>query len=205
MFGQNTYVAGLEQRSDCVVVDPGFDVESIHECLVQHHLTPQAILNTHGHVDHIAGNEFLKRCWPECPLVIGAREADKLIDPQANLSGQLGTELTSPPADKLVHDGDVYHVAGMSLEVLEIPGHSRGHVVYVWKGGAPWIVFGGDVLFQGSIGRTDFPDGDLQQLLTSIRSTLFVMPDETLVLSGHGPPTTIGDEKQFNPFLGDPP
>ena len=72
MFGQNTFLAGLEGRSDCVVIDPGFDAEAIQECLLQHQLTPKSILNTHGHVDHIAGNQFLKRCWPDCRLVIGA-------------------------------------------------------------------------------------------------------------------------------------
>ena len=204
MFGQNTFLAGLEQRSDCIVVDPGFDTESIQECLLRHHLTPKAILNTHGHIDHIAGNQFMKRCWPDCPLVIGAHEADKLTDPQANLSGQFGEGLTSPPADQLVHDGDQYDVAGLTLEILEIPGHSKGHVVYVWKAGTPWVVFGGDVLFQGSIGRTDFPDGDMQQLLSCIRSKLFVMPPDTIVFTGHGQPTTIGEEKKFNPFVGDP-
>ncbi len=202
MFGQNTFLAGLASRSDCVVIDPGFDAEAIQECLLQHHLTPKAILNTHGHVDHIAGNQFMKRCWPDCPLVIGVHEHDKLIDPLANLSGQYGAGLTSPPADKLVDDGEIYDAAGLSLEVLEVPGHSKGHVVYVWKGDTPWMVFGGDVLFQGSIGRTDFPDGNMKELLAAIRAKLFVMPDDTVVLPGHGPTTTIGAEKRFNPFVG---
>lgn len=203
MFGQNCFLVGLEQRDDCVIVDPGFEAEAIQECLLQHHLTPKAILNTHGHVDHIAGNGFLKRCWPDCPLVIGADEVDKLTDPQANLSGQYGAGLTSPPADHLVHEGDVYESAGLELEVLEIPGHSRGHVVFVWKGGEPWVVFGGDVLFQGSVGRTDFADGNTEQLLTSIRGKLFGMPEDTIVLPGHGPSTTIGAERQSNPYVGD--
>ena len=90
----------------------------------------------------------------------------------------------------------------MELEVLELPGHSRGHVVYVWKGDRPWVVFGGDVLFQGSIGRTDFPDGDMKRLLSGIREKLFVMPDDTIVYPGHGAPTTIGEEKRYNPFVG---
>ena len=114
----------------------------------------------------------------------------------------MGDWLTSPPADYLVVDGDAYEAAGLTLEVLEIPGHSIGHVVYVWKAGDPWVVFGGDVLFQGSVGRTDFPDGDTQQLFAAIRAKLFVMPDETIVLPGHGSATTIGEEKRFNPFVG---
>ncbi len=202
MFGQNTFLAGLADRSDCVVIDPGFDAEAIQESLLRHHLTPKAILNTHGHIDHIAGNQFMKSCWPECPLVIGANEADKLTDPLANLSGHYGAGLTSPPADQLVHDGEVFQAAGLALEVLEVPGHSKGHVVYLWKGGEPWVAFGGDVLFQGSIGRTDFPDGNMKVLLTSIRQKLFVLPDETLVHPGHGATTTIGEEKRYNPFVG---
>ena len=90
MFSQNTFVAGLAGRSDCVIVDPGFEPQAIQDLLAEHQLTPKAILNTHGHVDHIAGNELMKRCWPDCPLVIGKREADKLSDPQANLSAQWG-------------------------------------------------------------------------------------------------------------------
>lgn len=203
MFDQNTFLVGLDGRSDCIVVDPGFDAEAIQNCLLEHQLTPKAILNTHGHIDHIAGNDFLKRCWPDCPLVIGANEADKLTNPAANLSAQYGAGVTSPPADHLVRDGDTYEAAGVELSVLEIPGHSKGHVVYLWKGGDPWVVLGGDVLFQGSIGRTDFPDGNTAELLTSIRNKLFSLPAETIVLPGHGPATTVGDEKQLNPFVGD--
>lgn len=203
MFGQNAFVVSLEGRSDCVVVDPGFEADAIQDCLLQHQLTPKAMLNTHGHADHIAGNEFLRRCWPDCPLVIGAGDAYKLSDPDANLSSQFGVGLKSPPADQLVEDGDVYAVAGLEFEVLEIPGHSAGHVVYVWKAGTPWIVFSGDVLFQGSIGRTDFPDGDTQQLLSSIRGKLLSLPADTKILPGHGPSTTVSVEKELNPFVGD--
>lgn len=202
-FSQNTYIVHLNENSNCVVVDPGFDPQAIEDVLLQHQLTPRAILNTHGHVDHIAGNEWMKRCWPECPLVIGHLEAEKLTDPHANLSGQFGSGITSPPADQLVREGEPYEVAGLVLDVLEIPGHSKGHVVFVWKGGSPWVVFGGDVLFQGSVGRTDFPDGNMAQLTTAIRSKLFVLPEDTLVLPGHGEATTIGEEKRSNPFVGD--
>jgi hydroxyacylglutathione hydrolase len=201
-FGQNTFVAHLADRNDCVVVDPGFDTEAIQNRILQHQLTPKAILNTHGHADHIAGNQAMKRCWPDCPLVIGRHEADKLIDPRANLSAQFGLGLTSPPADILVDDGQTYEAAGVSLEVRHVPGHSRGHVVYLWTDGEPWIVFGGDVLFEGSIGRFDFPDGNLDQLLTAIRSQLLTLPDDTVVLPGHGGATTIGEERVHNPYLG---
>jgi hydroxyacylglutathione hydrolase len=202
-FSQNTYIAHRDGRDACVIVDPGFDPQAIEDHVTHHRLTPCAILNTHGHVDHIAGNEWMKRRWPDCPLVIGHREAEKLTDPQANLSGQFGSGIISPPADRLVSDGDLYEAADLTLHVLEIPGHSQGHVVYIWKGGSPWIVFGGDVLFQGSVGRTDFPDGNMSQLSHAIRSKLFVLPDDTLVLPGHGETTTIGHEKRTNPFVGE--
>ncbi|MBP63233.1 MAG: MBL fold metallo-hydrolase, partial [Planctomycetaceae bacterium] len=89
-----------------------------------------------------------------------------------------------------------------SLEVLDTPGHSPGHIVFVWKGHSPWLIFGGDVLFQGSVGRTDFTDGNFEELKRSIHTKLFVLPDDTIVLPGHGPQTTIGQEKQSNPFVG---
>ncbi len=200
-YAENAYIVHGKKENDCLVIDPGFDVEEIQQRITENGLTPRAILNTHGHSDHIAGNDFLKRHWPECPLVIGAEDAEKLTDPVKNLSAPMGG-ITSPPADQLVRDGDTYEAAGLRLEVLEVPGHSRGHVVYVWKGSEPWIVFGGDVLFQGSVGRTDFPDGDTQQLFDAIKTKLFTMPDETIVLPGHGEATTVGMEKRLNPFVG---
>jgi glyoxylase-like metal-dependent hydrolase (beta-lactamase superfamily II) len=201
MFGENAFIARLEGRSDCLVVDPGFDADRIIQRIEELGLTPAAILNTHGHADHIAGNSGLKRRWPDCPLIIGAQEASKLTDPEANLSGSYGVGMTSPPADRLVNDGDSFEVAGIELNVLATPGHSCGHVVYVHKGGSPWIVFGGDVLFQGSVGRADFPDSNPRVLADSIRGKLYTLPDDTIVLPGHGDATSIGQEKQFNPFV----
>jgi glyoxylase-like metal-dependent hydrolase (beta-lactamase superfamily II) len=201
MFGENALVAHLEGRNDCVVVDPGFDAEKIINHIDQKGLVPAAILNTHGHADHIAGNAALKRRWPDCPLVIGAADAPKLTDPTKNLSATFGIGLRSPAADDLVRDGETYSVAGMDLEILETPGHSVGHVVILWKGDSPWIVFGGDMLFQGGVGRSDFPDGNTQQLIESIRAKLYTLPDDTIVLPGHGDSTTIGEEKRYNPFV----
>jgi len=200
-FAENTFVARLLGRTDCVVVDPGFDAEEIIGHLRQAGLTPAAILNTHGHADHIAGNAALKQQYPDCPLVIGLREAAKLTDPMQNLSGAYGIGLTSPPADRYVQAGDTVEAAGMTLEVLETPGHSSGHVVYLWKGDTPWVLFGGDMLFQGSVGRADFPDSNPTQLVHSIRNQLYTLPDDTIVMPGHGDSTTIGNEKRYNPFV----
>jgi glyoxylase-like metal-dependent hydrolase (beta-lactamase superfamily II) len=204
-FGQNAYVLSLEGSNECVVVDPGFDAEEIEKHVIRRQLTPRALLNTHGHIDHIAGNQWMKTCWADCPIVIGKEDAPKLLDPSANLSSQFGVGLTSPRADILVVHEDVYEAAGITLHVIGIPGHSRGHVVYLWKEDDPWIVLGGDVLFQGGVGRTDFADGDTRLLFTSIRNRLFTLPDDTVVLPGHGPSTTIGVEKRDNPFVGQRP
>jgi glyoxylase-like metal-dependent hydrolase (beta-lactamase superfamily II) len=213
-FAENTYLAHAGDDRACLVVDPGLEPELILEQLERLQLIPAAILNTHGHADHIGGNAALKQQWPQCPLVIGAGDAPKLSDPRLNLSANYGLGLVSPEADVLVREGDVYSAAGIDLEVLETPGHSCGHVVFVYKGAAdpanadssaadqPWIVFGGDVLFHGSIGRSDFPDGDFNQLVRSIHDKLFTMPDDTIILPGHGDPTTVGVEKEHNPFVG---
>ncbi len=136
-------------------------------------------------------------------MVIGAGDAEKLTDPQKNLSARFGVPITSPPADQFVKEGDAIEFAGFTFQVREIPGHSSGHVVFICRELTPPVVFGGDVLFAGSVGRTDFPDGDFEQLAAGIREKLFMLPDETIVLSGHGPATTIGQEKRSNPFVGE--
>ncbi|MDP6556351.1 MAG: MBL fold metallo-hydrolase [Pirellulaceae bacterium] len=201
LFAENCFVANLKGKSEAIVVDPGFSHERILDYLVDKQLTPVALLNTHGHADHIGGNSEIKRKWPTCPLVIGAGDSAKLADPVQNLSRGHGVDIVSPRADQLVTEGETVSAAGFDLEVLETPGHSVGHVVFLLKDHAPWLVFGGDVLFQGSIGRFDFPDGDENQLLESIRSKLYVLPDETIVLPGHGGSTSIGDEKRSNPYV----
>lgn len=201
LFMQNAYIAYLDGQAECVVVDPGFETEGLLEHIQEHGMRVAAILNTHGHADHIAGNRVMKQVWPEAPLIIGTGDADKLTDPVKNLSRPYGMDLLSPAADRLVSEGEILHLAGLELEVRECPGHSIGHVVFVWRGQSPWIVFGGDVLFQRGVGRTDFPDGSFTQLANSIRTKLYTLPDDTIILTGHGEPTTIGEEKLENPFV----
>jgi glyoxylase-like metal-dependent hydrolase (beta-lactamase superfamily II) len=200
-FAENTYVVWRPDRSDCVVIDPGLEPEKITDCLDAEGLSVAAILNTHGHGDHIGGNAHLKEQFPSAPLIIGVNESRLLTDPNANMSAPFGVPIVSPPADRLVREGDLVEGAGMQFEVLDVPGHSPGHVVYLYRD-TPCVLFGGDVLFRGSIGRHDFPNSDGRLLLDGIRRKLLTLPADTLVYSGHGPVTTIGEEKQFNPFVG---
>ncbi len=201
-FAENTYVVWRTGGRDALVIDPGLEPELILNFLRDHELTPAVILNTHGHGDHIGGNAALKQAFPESPLVIGVREAPLLTDPWANLSALFGQAVTSPEADVLVREGDVVEYAGIRLEVLDVPGHSPGHIVFVYRG-EPSIVFGGDVLFRGGIGRYDFPNSDGPLLFESIRTKLFALPADTVVYPGHGPVTTVGHEKRTNPFVGE--
>ncbi len=197
-FAENTYLVWLPDRSDVLVIDPGLEPELILDFLRERELTPAAILNTHGHADHIGGNEALKAAFPDAPLVIGVNEAHLLTDADANLSAPFGMPVVSPPADQTVVEGEVIDFAGIPLEVREIPGHSPGHVVFIHNGAT---VFGGDVLFRGSVGRTDFPGGSSATLFAGIRAKLFTLPDHTVVYPGHGPATTTGHEKRTNPFV----
>jgi hydroxyacylglutathione hydrolase len=201
-FMENTFIAHLPGRNDCVIVDPGMDPQRIVQYVLKEGLTPAALLITHGHGDHIAGIGALREMWADCPIVIGRDEANKLIDPVANLSAELGMPVTTPPADVLLDHGQTYESAGFKFDICKIAGHSSGHIVFIWRDHTPPIVFGGDVLFAGSIGRTDFPGGSFEQLAAGIRDHLFTLPDDTVVLSGHGPATTVGTEKENNPYVG---
>lgn len=203
-FAENSYVLWREGSADALVVDPGLQPELVLDLLAECSLTPTAILNTHGHVDHIGGNAALKRDYPSAPLLIGRNDAPLLTDVFLNVSALFGQPIVSPPADRLVKEGDRLELAGFTLDVLDVPGHSPGHVVFVVREEPTPIVLGGDVLFRGSIGRTDFPGGDLALLLRGIRSKLFPLPAATVVYPGHGPATTIGHERQTNPFLAEP-
>jgi len=201
-FMENTLIVKRPGRHDCLVVDPGFEPEKIIDSLHQRKLIPAAILLTHGHVDHIAGNTDLRRVWPNLPILIGAGDAPMLTHPLLNLSALSDAAITSPPADRLLVEGDRTEEAGIVLDVLDLPGHSPGHIVYVWRGDTPFVVLGGDVLFQGSIGRCDFPGGDQDLLVGGIQKKLFSLPDDTIVYPGHGDATTVGWEKRTNPFCG---
>jgi glyoxylase-like metal-dependent hydrolase (beta-lactamase superfamily II) len=145
----------------------------------------------------------LKRAFPAAPIIIGSRDAPMLTDPMLNLSGPFGMDIVSPPADLRVGEGETVTAAGIELQVFDLPGHSPGHVVYLIREQTPPLVLGGDVLFRGSVGRTDFPGGSFELLKAGIQRVLWPLPPDTVVYPGHGPVTTVGHEKRTNPFLMD--
>jgi glyoxylase-like metal-dependent hydrolase (beta-lactamase superfamily II) len=202
LFEENCYIVHLRDQNKCLVIDPGLDPQDILQEISDQNLEVAAILNTHGHADHIAGNAALTQAFPTAPLVIGRDDAPLLTDANANLSAPFGMTILSPAADFTVSEGDVIDEAGIRLEVLEVPGHSPGHVVFVHRS-EPTIVFGGDVLFRGSIGRTDFFNSRPDVFLDGIRKKMYTLPHDTIVYPGHGPVTTIGYERQTNPFVRD--
>lgn len=194
----NCFILGCTATREAVVIDPGDETERILMALAEEKLRVKYILNTHGHFDHVGANKGLKE-------VTGA---DILIHPMdAAMLEQLSvtamafglTAENSPPCDQPLQDGDTVTFGDISLKVIHTPGHTPGGVSFYHEDGA---VFVGDTLFAGSIGRTDLPGGDYSTLLTSIRKRLFPLGDAVKVYCGHGPETTIGNEKRFNPFVG---
>jgi len=206
-----TFVLGPLQVSCYVVIDGGeamvVDAPGGAEALVDflrgRDLAPTLLVNTHGHADHIQGNAALKEAWPEMTLAIGEADAPMLAHPLKNMSPLLGAWIKSPEADRLLAGGDTVTVGDATFQVLATPGHSKGSVsLYGPEGpdGRP-VVFCGDVLFRGGIGRTDLPGMSHEALMAGIRDRLLTLPEETVVYPGHGPATTIGDEARSNPWL----
>lgn len=200
-FEENAYLVHRQGREDCFVIDPGLEPDKILTAIEDNNLQLSAMLITHGHADHIGGVGVLKEAWPESLIYIGEEDQNKLTDAELNLSWKFGFPITVPAADVPLQDGQIVDIAGITLEVLHIPGHSVGHVVFLIRTEPRAILFAGDVLFRRGIGRTDFPDGNHRDLILSIKTKLFILPDDTLVYSGHGPTTSLGAEKHGNPDL----
>ncbi|MBW7995303.1 MAG: MBL fold metallo-hydrolase [Candidatus Glassbacteria bacterium] len=192
----NCYLAWDEDSGAGVVIDPGGEGARIIAEIESRRIKPQYILNTHGHGDHVAANRAVRTRFG-VPLLIHPDEAPLLADPRLNMSAFYGLPVVSPPADGFLEVGGRVEFGGHELEVLHTPGHSPGGVSFHGHG----VVFTGDALFMGSVGRTDFPGCDEDLLLSKIRENLLTLPDDTIVYPGHGRDTTIGIEKRHNPFL----
>lgn len=199
-FEENGYIVYLEGKSKAVVFDPGSEVDQFLKYLSEKKLTIEAICLTHAHPDHIAGVSGIKEAFPEAKVVIGVNEAMALTNPKLNLSSLLGFEMVSPAAEITLKDGQDAEFAGIKFNIQEIPGHSPGHIAYIAKDTKTHI-FGGDILFEGSIGRCDFPGGDFKTLVSGIKKKLLCLPSDSKVYPGHGSTTTIGEEAKSNPFL----
>lgn len=196
-FGTNTYLVWDENLKQAMIIDPAAPDRILIEEIKNLKLDLKYIINTHGHGDHIAGNKLIKDSFP-ASLCIHEADAAKLIDVKLNLSEFWNADIVSPSADILFKDGDKFTLGSYEVTVIHTPGHSAGSICLLVDG----LLFSGDTLFLKGIGRTDLPGGNYEMLISSIADRLFILPDETVVLPGHGPDSTIGKEKRNNPFVG---
>lgn len=199
-FQQNCSLLWCEETKKAAVVDPGGDIERILAAVTKSGVEVEKILLTHGHIDHAGGTAELRRRLG-VPVEGPQREERFWIDQlpqQSVMFGFQGVEAFTP--DRWLEQGDTVAFGNVELEVLHCPGHTPGHVVFFHRASRLAVV--GDVLFQGSIGRTDFPRGDHEALLRSIRERLFPLGDDVTFIPGHGPLSTFGEERQTNPFVG---
>jgi hydroxyacylglutathione hydrolase len=187
---------------DCLIIDTGLSPEPLLDFLRKGGLRPAALLLTHGHGDHIAGARPLRSLWPEMKIGVHKDDVPMLSSPSRNLAATVGEDITSPPAD-ILFDGDTdIEAAGITLRVIHTPGHTRGCVCFYLA--AEKMLFSGDTLFAGAIGRTDFPYSlptDHETLVNNVRTKLLILPPETKVYPGHGPATTLRNEARHNPYL----
>ncbi|WP_066566322.1 MBL fold metallo-hydrolase [Snodgrassella sp. CFCC 13594] len=198
-FQQNTTLLWDDCTLDAVLIDVGGDVETLLAAVAHHHLQLQAIWLTHGHLDHVGGVVRLIEKI-EVPIYGPGKSDDFWLQQLPEMTARYGFPVSPvfQPTQWLV-ENKVLHVGSHAFQVLHIPGHTPGHVVFY--SAADQLLIAGDVLFRESIGRTDFPQGNHADLLRNIREKLWKLPDETQVIPGHGPMTTIGHEKRHNPFL----
>ncbi len=192
----NCIILGCEKTKEAVVIDPGDETERILWSLADLELKVKYIINTHGHFDHVGGNREMKDATG-ADILIHALDAPMLSQLSASAAAFGLSSEDSPPPDQTVEDGDTLSFGNITLKVIHTPGHSPGGISLYTNGN----VFVGDTLFAGSIGRTDLPGGDYDTLISSIQKKLFVLGDDVRVFSGHGPETTIGRERRYNPFV----
>ncbi len=193
----NCYILGCEETKEAAVIDPGDEADRILTALAKEKLTVKVIINTHGHFDHVGANRKMKDVTG-APILIHAGD-EPMLDQLSSAAASFGlSSENSPPPDKTLNDGDTVSFGKITLSVLHTPGHSPGGIS-LHTGDH---VFVGDLLFSGSIGRTDLPGGDYNTLVKSVHEKIFPLGDSVTVHSGHGPDTSVGREKKSNPFVG---
>ncbi len=198
----NCYLVSCSKTRNALVIDAGFDKktegEKITEEINRHKLHVKYIVNTHGHPDHISGNRAMREATG-APVLIHEADAPLLKEPGKNMFTPWGFIIDSPPADKLLHDGNTVQTGEIRLKVLHTPGHSQGSICLLSEDDD--VVFTGDTLFAGSIGRTDLPGSSPEAMTCSLKDKLVSLPDRLNVYPGHGPASTMETEKRSNPFL----
>ncbi len=192
----NCYIVGCQDTSEAVVIDPGAEPDTILAVLEENNLKVKYIINTHGHVDHVGANEPVKKAT-NADILIHKEDAPLFSNSQENLSMYVGGELLLSPPERLLEEGDTITFGNITLKVIHTPGHTRGGISLH----GDQVVFTGDTLFAGSIGRTDLPGGDYQQIISSIKEKILPLGDDIKVYPGHGPVSTVAREKKTNPFL----
>ncbi len=197
MIGTNCYLAANRVTKEAVIIDPGDEAGRIKRLIMENNYAPQAILLTHGHFDHVMAADSLSAEYG-VGIYIHELEKETLEDPELNVSGMMGNPMTFHATD-FVRNGELLNLAGYTFQVLLTPGHTKGGVCYYLA--SEHVLFSGDTLFAGSVGRTDFPGGSMGILVGSIRDKLLTLPDETTVYPGHMEVTTIGAERTGNMFL----
>ncbi len=188
----NCYLFGDEATKEIFVIDPGGDYKEIKIVIDKDGLKPKAVINTHGHGDHIGANKEFG-----IPVWIHRLDADFLIDSSKNLSGAFGFLIKTKTASRLLEDGDILNIGKYALEVIHTPGHTPGSICLKAEG----AIFTGDTLFCEGIGRTDFAYGSEEDIANSIKEKLFTLKDNYVIYPGHGPDSTIGHEKTNNPYI----
>lgn len=192
----NCYVIGDCESGEIVLIDPGFQPSDVVKFIQSERLTVKYVINTHGHIDHIAGNREILEAF-KAPLCIHQLDSKYLEDPTKNLSLLFGMPITSPPADILLKEGQKLELSDMSFEIIHTPGHTPGSICLK----TPSYILTGDTLFKTSIGRTDIPGGSAEQLMKSIKEKLLPLDKGLLIYPGHGPQSTLREEIDSNPFF----
>ncbi|MFH1561821.1 MAG: MBL fold metallo-hydrolase [Nitrospirota bacterium] len=193
-IASNCYI--LSEKDEAIIIDPGGDAQLILNKLNELRAKPIYIVNTHGHSDHILANDEIKEATG-AKILIHKNDARMLTDAFLNLSAFIEQPIVCQNADKLLEDGEDIKTTNLTLKVIHTPGHTQGGICLVGDG----FVFTGDTLFESGIGRTDFPGGSYKTLINSITRRLLTLPDEFIIYPGHGDISTIGTERQTNPFL----